>query len=49
MQLFMSWARSTMANVERSLSRTEHQFDRILVGVLLVLAIVIALLFTQGA
>ena len=49
MQLFMSWARSTVANVERTLTRTEHQYDRILVGVLLVLAIAIAVLFTQAA
>jgi hypothetical protein len=49
MELFMSWARSTMANVERTLNRSEHQFDGILVGVLVVLAIAIALLFTQGA
>jgi hypothetical protein len=49
MDLFMSWARSTLANVERTLSRSEHQFDRILVGVLVVLAIAIAVLFIQAA
>jgi hypothetical protein len=49
MQLFMSWARSTVANVERTLTRSERQFDRILVGVLILLAIAIAVVFTQAA
>ncbi|MFI5045429.1 MAG: hypothetical protein ACHQIG_00075 [Acidimicrobiia bacterium] len=49
MDVFMSWARSTMANIERTLGRSEHYFERILVGVLVALAIAIAVLFTQAA
>ncbi|MET0628777.1 MAG: hypothetical protein ABW033_10005 [Acidimicrobiia bacterium] len=45
----MSWARSTVANVEHSLGRSEQYFDRILVGVLVALAVAIAFLFTQAA
>jgi hypothetical protein len=48
MDTFLSWARSTVANVDRSLSRGDRYFDRILVGVLIALAIAIALLFTQA-
>jgi hypothetical protein len=49
MDVFMSWARSTVANVEHSLGRSEQYFDRILVGVLVALAVAIAFLFTQAA
>jgi hypothetical protein len=48
MDVFLSWARSTIANVEQSLGRGERYFDRILVGVLVALALAIAFLFTQG-
>ena len=48
MSVFMSWARSTVANVEQSLGRSERYFDRILIGVLVSLAIAIAVLFTQA-
>ena len=47
MSLFMSWARSTFANFEHALGRSEEWFDRILVGVLILLAVAIAFLFTQ--
>jgi hypothetical protein len=45
MELLSSWTRSTVANIERRLSRTDDHFDRILVGVLVLLAIAIAILF----
>ncbi len=47
MSLFMSWARTTVANVEHALGRSEDWFDRILVGVLVLLAVAVVLLFTQ--
>jgi hypothetical protein len=43
----MSWARSTVANIEHKLGRGEDYFDRILIGVLALLALAIAVLFTQ--
>jgi hypothetical protein len=48
MDTFMSWARSTVANVEDRLGRSDRYFDRILVGVLVALAIAVAFLFLQG-
>ena len=47
MSLFMSWARSTVANFEHALGRSEDWFDRILVGVLILLAVAVAFLFAQ--
>ena len=47
MSVFMSWARSTVANVERALGHTDGWFDRILIGVLVLLAIAVVFLFTQ--
>ena len=47
MSLFMSWARSTVANVEHALGRSESWFDRILVGVLILLVFAVVFLFTQ--
>jgi hypothetical protein len=47
MSLFMSWARSTFANFEHALGRSEQWFDRILVGVVLLLAVAVVFLFTQ--
>ena len=47
MSLFMSWARSTVANVEHALGRSESWFDRILVGVLILLAFAVVFLFAQ--
>ena len=47
MSLFMSWARSTFANFEHALGRSEDWFDRILVGVVILLAVAVAFLFTQ--
>jgi hypothetical protein len=45
MELLSSWTRSTVANIERTLSRADEHFDRILVGVLALLGIAIAILF----
>jgi hypothetical protein len=47
MNVFMSWARSTVANVEHALGQGEDWFDRILVGVLALLAVAVAFLFLQ--
>jgi hypothetical protein len=47
MSLFMSWARSTVANVEHALGRSGDWLDRILIGVLLLLAVAVVFLFTQ--
>ena len=48
MHVFMSWARSTVSNVERTLGRSENYFDRILIGVLVLLAIAICFLFSAA-
>jgi hypothetical protein len=45
MSVLMSWARSTLANVEYALGRSDRLFDRILAGVLVLLALAIVLLF----
>ena len=42
----MSWARSTVTQIERSLGRSENYFDRILIGVLALLVVAVLLLFT---
>lgn len=47
MSVLMSWARSTLAGLEHALGRTERWFDRILIVVLLLLAVALAILFTQ--
>ena len=47
MSVFFSWARSTVANVERALGRTDNWFDRILIGVLVLLAVAVVFLFAQ--
>ncbi len=47
MNLMLSWARSTVANIEQTLGRAEDHLDRVLVGVLVVLALTIAFLFAQ--
>ena len=41
MNVLMSWARSTVTQLERSLGRSERYFDRILIGVLVLLAIAV--------
>ena len=48
MHVFMSWARSTVTQFERSLGRSENYFDRILIGVLALLAIAVLFLFTAS-
>ncbi len=48
MHVLMSWARSTVTQLERSLGRSENYFDRILIGVLALLAIAVLFLFTAS-
>jgi hypothetical protein len=48
MHVFMSWARSTVTQVERSLGRSEDYFDRILIGVVTLLALAIVFLFATS-
>jgi hypothetical protein len=45
MSVMMSWARSTLANVEHRLDRSGRSFDGLLVAVLVLLAFAIAFLF----
>jgi hypothetical protein len=45
MSVLMSWARSTLANVEHRLGRSDRSFDHLLAAVLLLLAFAIAFLF----
>jgi hypothetical protein len=45
MSVLMSWARTTLSNVENSLGRSDHLFDRMLAGVLVLLAFAIVLIF----
>jgi hypothetical protein len=45
MSVLMSWARSMLANVEDALGRSDHWFDRMLVGVLVLLGVAIVVLF----
>ena len=48
MSVLMSWARSTLANVEHALGRSDRWFDRMLVGVLVLLAVAIVFLFVAS-
>ena len=45
MSVLMSWARATLANVEHSMGGSDRAFDRMLAGVLVLLAFAIVLLF----
>jgi hypothetical protein len=45
MELFVSWTRSTVSNIERTLSHADDYFERILIGVIALLALVVAILF----
>lgn len=45
MELFVSWTRSTVANIERRLAHADDYFDRILIAVIALLAIAVAVLF----
>jgi hypothetical protein len=47
MDMMMSWARSTVSNIEHKLGRGEDYFDRILIGVLALLVVAIVFLFAQ--
>jgi hypothetical protein len=46
-RVFISWFRSTVENVERSLTRFDASSDRILMIVLAVLAVGVAFVFTR--
>ena len=48
MSVLMSWARSMLANVEDALGRSDHWFDRILIGVLGLLALAVLFLFATS-
>ena len=48
MSVLMSWARSTLANVEHALGRSDRLFDRMLIGVLVLLALAIVVLFAAS-
>jgi hypothetical protein len=45
MSVLMSWARSTVANVEHALGRSDRWSDRMLAGVLILLVVAILFLF----
>ena len=47
MSVLMSWARSTVANVEHALGNTDGWVDRILIGVLVLLVLAVVFLFAQ--
>jgi hypothetical protein len=47
MKVMMSWARSTLANVDTKLGHSEEHFDYVLVGVILLLALASVFLFSQ--
>ena len=47
MKVMMSWARSTMANVDTKLGDSERHFDVMLVGVIVLLALASIFLFSQ--
>ena len=48
MSVLMSWARSTLANMEHKLGHTDAWFDRILVVVMALLAVAIVFLFVAA-
>jgi hypothetical protein len=45
MELFTSWTRTTVARIERSLSHADDYFDKILLGVVAMLAVAVVFLF----
>lgn len=47
MNVMMSWARSTLANVDSKLGRSERRFDVLLVAVMVVLALASIFLFSR--
>ena len=47
MIVMMSWARSTLANVDSKLSRTERHYDVLLIAVMVVLALASIFLFSR--
>jgi hypothetical protein len=48
MSVMMSWARSTLASMDHALGRSDRWYDRILVGVMVLLAVAIVFLFTAA-
>ena len=49
MSVLMSWARSTLASVDHALGRSDRWYDRILIGVMVLLAFAIVFLFTAAS
>lgn len=47
MKVMMSWARSTLANVDTRLGRSERHFDYLLVAAMVLLALASIVLFSQ--
>jgi hypothetical protein len=47
MNVMMSWARSTLANVDSKLGRTERHYDLLLGAVMVVLLLASIFLFSQ--
>ena len=47
MELFASWTRATVANIERALARWDGYYDRILLATVGVLGLAILFLFTR--
>jgi hypothetical protein len=47
MKVMMSWARSTIANVDTKLGQSERHFDYVLIGIMLLLAVASIVLFSQ--
>jgi len=47
MNVMMSWARSTLANVDSKFGRTERHYDVLLVAVMVVLALASIFLFSR--
>jgi hypothetical protein len=45
MSVMMSWARTTLANVEHALARSDRWLDRLLVGAGVLLVVALALMF----
>jgi hypothetical protein len=47
MDLLASWARSTVANFEKTLSRFDEHLERLLLGAVIALALVALFLFSR--
>lgn len=49
MSVLMSWARSTLASLDHTLGRSDRWYDRILIGVMVLLAFAIVFLFIAAS